>query len=100
MAEYDGNWIEDFQEGYGVEKWPDGSKYEGSYKNGMKDGKGKFVWQMVQSIMETLFQIILKGLENINGLMEGVISENGKIVIWMVKVNIHGKMEKNMKGNL
>jgi hypothetical protein len=36
---YKGNWLEDKQEGHGVETWPDGAKYEGNYKQGQKEGK-------------------------------------------------------------
>ncbi len=28
----------------GCEVWPDGSKYEGDFKKGKKEGKGKFIW--------------------------------------------------------
>jgi len=28
-AVYDGEWIGDRREGYGVQKWPDGARYEG-----------------------------------------------------------------------
>ena len=27
-----------------MEVWPDGAKYEGEYKYGKKEGKGKFHW--------------------------------------------------------
>lgn len=33
-AKYDGHWKNDLQEGYGVETWADGSKYEGFYREG------------------------------------------------------------------
>ena len=28
----------------GIEIWSDGAKYEGEFKEGKKNGKGKFVW--------------------------------------------------------
>jgi len=28
----------------GVETWPDGSRYEGDYVDGKKEGNGKFYW--------------------------------------------------------
>ena len=31
-------------EGKGVEEWKDGRKYEGEFKNGIKDGEGTFEW--------------------------------------------------------
>ena len=30
--------------GKGVERWPDGSKFEGMYDNGNKEGHGSFTW--------------------------------------------------------
>ena len=38
-AEFKGMWVEDKQEGKGIETWPDGARYEGDYKLGQKDGK-------------------------------------------------------------
>ena len=31
-------------EGKGIERWTDGRKYEGDFKNGKKDGEGTFEW--------------------------------------------------------
>jgi Uncharacterized protein conserved in bacteria len=28
----------------GVEIWPDGSRYEGDFHKGKKNGKGRFLW--------------------------------------------------------
>ena len=51
--EYIGEWKNDKQNGtgiplvvsiVGVEKWPDGAIYEGLYKDGKKNGRGKFAW--------------------------------------------------------
>ena len=39
-----GEWFEDKQHGKGKENWPDGSYYEGEYKDGVKSGKGTFSW--------------------------------------------------------
>ena len=36
------SWIWNNNEG--LEKWPDGSFYDGDYYRGRKSGKGKFVW--------------------------------------------------------
>ena len=30
--------------GYGVYTWPDGSRYEGDWLNGVKNGRGKYYW--------------------------------------------------------
>ncbi|CAL8306280.1 unnamed protein product [Lota lota] len=35
----------DMRQGYGTQEWPDGSKYEGDYLNGLKHGKGRFTWK-------------------------------------------------------
>jgi len=32
--------LEDKQHGKGVEKWPDGAKYDGNYKDGKKNSDG------------------------------------------------------------
>jgi len=40
-AKYEGQWREDLQDGFGIEIWTDGSRYEGYYKFGKKDGRGK-----------------------------------------------------------
>ena len=36
-------WKDDLQEGYGIETWSDGSRYEGYYKAGKKHGNGKYL---------------------------------------------------------
>ncbi len=32
------------RQGSGVQEWPDGSRYEGEFVNGLKHGKGKYIW--------------------------------------------------------
>lgn len=32
------------QNGHGIEKWPDGTVYEGEFKNGLKHGEGTYKW--------------------------------------------------------
>ncbi|XP_031589653.2 ankyrin repeat and MYND domain-containing protein 1 isoform X1 [Oreochromis aureus] len=34
----------EISEGIGVQEWPDGSKYEGEFVNGLKHGKGRYSW--------------------------------------------------------
>ena len=41
---YEGNWENDYQQGKGVEKF-DGSKYEGTYSKGKKEGRGEYTWE-------------------------------------------------------
>lgn len=41
---YEGEWVDDQLEGFGKETWPDGSHYSGYYKNGLKHGRGTFIW--------------------------------------------------------
>ena len=41
---YRGFWKNDTQDGRGVERWPDGSKFEGNYVQGVKQGLGSFTW--------------------------------------------------------
>ncbi|XP_051803600.1 ankyrin repeat and MYND domain-containing protein 1 isoform X1 [Acanthochromis polyacanthus] len=35
---------EERRQGLGVQEWPDGSKYEGEFVNGLKHGKGRYTW--------------------------------------------------------
>ena len=30
-AVYDGEWVGNMRDGYGIQTWPDGAKYEGNY---------------------------------------------------------------------
>lgn len=39
-----GEWRADLQEGYGEERWVDGSSFKGTYKRGEKHGEGVFTW--------------------------------------------------------
>src|SRR5690606_17570586 len=40
---YEGQWAHDLQNGYGVEKWADGSQYAGIFENGHKK-LGVYTW--------------------------------------------------------
>jgi hypothetical protein len=35
---YEGEWLNDFPNGNGVEEWNDGTKYTGKFANGTKNG--------------------------------------------------------------
>uniref|UniRef100_UPI0037E8729E ankyrin repeat and MYND domain-containing protein 1 n=1 Tax=Semicossyphus pulcher TaxID=241346 RepID=UPI0037E8729E len=32
-------------QGFGAQEWPDGSRYEGEFLNGLKHGKGRYTWR-------------------------------------------------------
>lgn len=38
-----GQWNGNLREGYGIQIWPDGARYEGSWKDDKAEGKGKFL---------------------------------------------------------
>jgi len=42
-AIYEGDWLCDKQDGFGHERWPDGTEYQGNFKQGKKHGRGKLV---------------------------------------------------------
>jgi hypothetical protein len=44
IAEYRGNWIDNFREGLGEEKYEDGSFYKGNFKSNEIDGYGIYIW--------------------------------------------------------
>ena len=68
-TEYVGTWVNDMQHGrgssirtiIGVEKWADGSVYEGDYDSGKKSGKGKFSWPDGSSYEGKVLQNLLDG---------------------------------------
>ena len=35
----------DVRQGPGAQEWPDGSRYEGEYLNGLRHGPGRFTWR-------------------------------------------------------
>ena len=39
-SKYEGNWLNDKQNGQGIEHWKDGARYQGEFVNGMKEGLG------------------------------------------------------------
>jgi len=41
-VKYEGQWLGDKQNGYGVEMCPNDARYEGQYNMGKKHGYGKF----------------------------------------------------------
>ncbi len=44
-----GNFVYGFLEGKGKAIYPDGGTYEGFFKAGIKEGKGKMVWKSQQN---------------------------------------------------
>ena len=43
-VKFNGHWVNDTQDGFGIETWDDGCEYKGNYKDGMKKGKGEYSW--------------------------------------------------------
>lgn len=43
-TKYDGQWKEGKREGVGTVIWPDGRRYDGEYKDGKMEGRGTFTW--------------------------------------------------------
>ena len=43
IDQYEGDFFKGFPEGHGKYKWANGSWYDGEWKNGMRNGEGKFV---------------------------------------------------------
>jgi len=39
---YEGDYVDDKKQGYGVFKWPDGRVYEGAWFNGKQHGRGTY----------------------------------------------------------
>ena len=42
--------------GYGIETWPDGTTYQGSYEMGKKNGVGKFSWNDTNEMYQGYFK--------------------------------------------
>jgi hypothetical protein len=42
---YKGQWMNNVQDGEGVEEWPDGRRFKGNFANGKKDVSGEFFWK-------------------------------------------------------
>jgi hypothetical protein len=43
-SRYEGQFLNNIQNGYGIQEWPDERKYEGYLKNNQMLGKGLFTW--------------------------------------------------------
>ena len=44
-TQYSGNWVDDLEEGFGKNYWPNGCFYEGTYRAGKKHGEGYIRFQ-------------------------------------------------------
>ena len=40
---YDGDYVDDQKEGFGIYFWPDGKRYEGQWSDGKQHGEGKIL---------------------------------------------------------
>ncbi len=86
--------------------WPDGAIYQGDYKNGKKEGKGKFIWSDGATYEGDFSDNNIHGLilffkktqvrANTSGVIKENIKDHGKQIKCTVKVNLLGLMEKNM----
>ena len=52
-AVYTGQMLNNMRHNYGIQVWPDGSKYEGQWKNDHADGKGKLHHVIFSNDIET-----------------------------------------------
>ena len=80
--EYKGSFVNNMKEGYGEERYRDGSIYKGQFKDNMKHGKGIFCSKEKET-MDT--KVILKKIkyqakENLNGIVKKNIQASGKIM--------------------
>ena len=41
---YDGEWVENRKEGWGLRQYSSGNMYEGQWKNNMRHGEGQMRW--------------------------------------------------------
>ena len=44
ISVYEGDYVNDKKEGFGVFRWASGNVYEGSFKGDERDGHGKMIW--------------------------------------------------------
>ena len=44
MSKYEGNFVMNLKDGYGVMIWNTGGKYSGYFQNNLRHGQGKMVW--------------------------------------------------------
>ena len=44
---YDGSWVNNHMEGRGVSLFPDRQEYQGSYKQGLREGRGSITFAEV-----------------------------------------------------
>jgi len=70
-AKYEGYWKDDLQHGYGKEVWADGSKYDGDYYFGKKQGKGHINFTSNKKICA--FKVVISGPMVLNMMVNGMI---------------------------
>jgi hypothetical protein len=54
--EYNGEWMNDLPNGIGREYWKDGTKYEGDFTNGAKNGRGTLTFGIDNSVYNGFFK--------------------------------------------
>jgi len=57
-AVYEGFWVDDFQSGLGFEEWTDNSFFQGEYQRGKKQGVGKKIVKLKESICGEMGQVM------------------------------------------
>lgn len=74
-------------EGRGIERWNDGRKYEGDFKNGKKDGEGTFEWPNANKYIGSWRADKMHGLGIYYNSKEGTKKQgewvNGKRHMWL-----------------
>lgn len=43
-SKYEGSWVEDLREGYGVYQYANGDRYEGEWKQDLRHGQGSYFY--------------------------------------------------------
>jgi MORN repeat len=81
----EGDYVKGKKEGKGKYLWPDGSFYEGEWRENKINGYVDFLY------IERAITF---------GLMVEFIKANRRIIIWMGKVSISGQMEECMRENI
>ena len=78
---YEGEWADGKRNGKGTMNWSDGTKYVGDWKDDKRDGHGAYTY----GTGEWEGDHYDGGRENLLGMMENIMMENGRMTFSMVK---------------